>query len=101
MPRAIACVSSPAASATSRRTRSCEAADRDLETVGEKLLGEIDGARELVALHPDHQHDAALAGARDGLGDPPRMDAGVRLVVGRDGDRPRRDRARAARRSRP
>ncbi len=63
-----------------------KAADHDRHPALAELHREVDRPGELVALHADQQHDAALAGPRERRDDAFGPDPGVRLVVRRDGD---------------
>jgi hypothetical protein len=61
-----------------------EAADAHLDVGGAQAPGNIQGARILVRLDPDHADQAFAAGGSDLPGDPVGMDPGVGLVD--DGD---------------
>ena len=63
-----------------------EAADADRQAGGEELAGEIDGARELVRLHPDEADQGAAAFAADHADDLVGPHPPVGLVIGVEAD---------------
>src|SRR5208282_2672970 len=58
-----------------------EAADRRLDSRGAQLRRNIDGTRELVGLHADHQHETAIRIARETADYRPHRNLAVGLVV--------------------
>ena len=66
--------------------RNVESADADLHPFGAKLPGDVEGAGELVRLHPDDADQRPPAAALQVADDPGRRDAPVGLVVSLDGE---------------
>jgi hypothetical protein len=63
-----------------------ETADADRDSGRQERPGKIDGARELVGLHPDQRDQGAAARSADSPNDPVRPDPAVGLVIGIESD---------------